>query len=168
MPDASRTIGRRARKLLAIAGALAMGLGACQPRIDTRGNLPDPDNVLKINPGIDGRDQVATLLGSPSSIATFDDDTWYYISRRTETLAFFEPEVVDQEVLMVKFDETGIVSDMKIYGLEDGQPIQPVERTTPTLGREMTILQQLIGNLGRFNKDTSGAPTAAPGTLPPI
>lgn len=159
-------IGRPARSILVLAAVVAAGLGACQPRIDTRGNLPDPDNVLKINPGIDGRDQVASILGTPSSIATFDDNTWYYISRRTETVAFFDPEVVDQEVLMVRFDETGIVSDMKIYGLEDGQPIQPVERTTPTLGREMTILQQLIGNLGRFNKDASGS--GAPGALPPI
>lgn len=167
MPRIRRPIHPRACAALALAGALAAILTGCQPRIDTRGNLPDADNVLKINPGIDGRDQVANLLGTPSSIATFDDRTWYYISRRTETIAFFEPEVVDQEVLMVKFDEAGIVSDMKIYGLEDSRLIEPVERTTPTLGREMTILQQLIGNLGRFNKDASGG-TAAPGSLPPI
>jgi len=159
---------RRARAFVALAGLAALALAGCQPRIDTRGNLPDPDNVLKINPGIDGRDQVASLLGTPSSVATFDDRTWYYISRRTETFAFFEPEVVDQEVLMVKFDEAGIVSDMKIYGLENSRMIKPVERTTPTLGREMTILQQLIGNLGRFNKDDSAPHNAAPGSLPPI
>jgi outer membrane protein assembly factor BamE (lipoprotein component of BamABCDE complex) len=167
MPNLRRPLRSCACARLALAGALLAGLAACQPRIDTRGNLPDPDNVLKINPGIDGRDQVANLLGTPSSIATFDDRTWYYISRRTETFAFFEPEVVDQEVLMVKFDEAGIVSDMQIYGLEDSKTIQPVERTTPTLGRELTILQQLIGNLGRFNKDTSTR-NAAPGSLPPI
>jgi outer membrane protein assembly factor BamE (lipoprotein component of BamABCDE complex) len=167
MPDILAANRLRACAALAFAGALAIGLAGCQPRIDTRGNLPDPDNVLKINPGIDGRDQVANLLGTPSSIATFSDRTWYYISRRTETVAFFDPEVVDQEVLMVKFDEAGIVSDMKIYGLEDGRPIQPVERTTPTLGREMTILQQLIGNLGRFNRGAN-SPSAAPGSLPPI
>lgn len=157
---------RRGGGAIAALGLVA-ALAACQPRIDTRGNLPDVDNVLKINPGEDGRDQVEDLLGTPSSIGTFDDRTWYYISTRTETVAFFKPEVVDQEVLMVKFDDAGVVSDMKVYGLENGRVIEPVERSTPTLGREMTVLQQLIGNLGRFNKDAGGQ-SAAPGSLPPI
>lgn len=132
-------------------GLAALGLGACAPRIDTRGNLPDPDTVLEVQPGIHDRDQVATILGSPSTVATFEDDTWYYISRRTEQIAFFEPEVIDQQVLVVKFGQDGLVRDMKIYGVEDGQVIEPVSRTTPTSGRDLTVLQQIFGNLGRFN-----------------
>ncbi|MGE3969054.1 MAG: outer membrane protein assembly factor BamE [Dongiaceae bacterium] len=164
--DTSTTILRRGACGIAALGVAAT-LAACQPRIDTRGNLPDVDKVVKINPGEDNQDLVADLLGTPSSVGTFDDRTWYYISTRTETIAFFKPDVVDQEVLMVQFDDAGIVSDMKIYGLEDGKVIEPSERVTPTLGREMTVLQQLIGNLGRFNKDNGGQ-NAAPGGLPPI
>lgn len=133
--------------------AVLLLAGACAPRIDTRGNLPDPENVLRVQPGIDGKQQVADILGTPSTLGTFDDNVWYYISRRTETLAFFEPDVVDQQVLAIRFDATGTVSDMLIYGYEDAQIIVPQERSTPTLGRELTILEQLIGNLGRFNKD---------------
>lgn len=135
---------------LAICGA-AVSVAACSPTIDTRGNLPDPDTVLEVQPGIHDRNQVAAILGSPSAIATFEDDTWYYISRRTEQIAFFEPEVIDQQVLVVKFGPDGLVNEMKIYGLEDGQEIEPVDRTTPTSGRELTVLQQLFGNIGRFN-----------------
>jgi outer membrane protein assembly factor BamE (lipoprotein component of BamABCDE complex) len=134
-----------------LAGLLASGLVACAPQVDTRGNLPDPETVLEVQPGVHDRDQVATILGSPSTVATFEDDTWYYISRRTEKIAFFEPEVVDQQVLVVKFGQDGLVADMAVYGVEDGQVIEPVERTTPTSGRELTILQQLFGNIGRFN-----------------
>lgn len=134
-----------------VASCLAAALSACSGVVDTRGNLPDPETVLEVQPGIHDRDQVATILGSPSTVATFEDDTWYYISRRTEQFAFLDPEVLDQQVLMVKFGEDGLVSDMKIYGLEDGQVIDPVDRTTPTSGRELTVLQQLLGNMGRFN-----------------
>jgi outer membrane protein assembly factor BamE (lipoprotein component of BamABCDE complex) len=137
------------RRIL-LAGLLASGLAACAPQVDTRGNLPDPETVLEVQPGVHDRDQVATILGSPSTVATFEDDTWYYISRRTEKIAFFDPEVVDQQVLVVKFGQDGLVADMAVYGVEDGQVIEPVERTTPTSGRELTILQQLFGNLGRF------------------
>jgi outer membrane protein assembly factor BamE (lipoprotein component of BamABCDE complex) len=154
----------RSRRLLSagVAGVVAaLLLGGCSPTIDTRGNLPDPDNVLKIQPGIDTKDQVAQLLGTPSAVGTFDDATWYYI--RTRTVAFLPPEVEDQEVLAVKFDKQGVVQDLKVYGVEDGQAIMPSERTTPTLGREMTVLQQLIGNLGRFNKDTNSTSKSIPG-----
>lgn len=143
---------RRLRAALLLGGAAA-ALAACAPRIDTRGNLPDPETVLEVQPGIHDRNQVVDILGTPSTVATFEDDTWYYISRRTEQVAFFEPDVVDQQVLVVKFDSAGLVSDMKVYGLEDSQIIDPVERTTPTSGRELTILQQLFGNIGRFNTE---------------
>jgi outer membrane protein assembly factor BamE (lipoprotein component of BamABCDE complex) len=135
-----------------LAGALAIGLTACSPRIDTRGNLPDPDIVRELQPGLHDRDQVAQILGSPSTVGTFDDSTWYYISKRTETVAFFDPEIVDQQVLAVHFDNAGVLSEVKVYGYDDGREIEPVERVTPTSGREITILQQLFGNIGRFNR----------------
>jgi outer membrane protein assembly factor BamE (lipoprotein component of BamABCDE complex) len=147
----------------AAAGAMtllaAAALAACAGRLDVRGNLPDPENVLSVHPGESTRDQVAQLLGSPSVVGTFDDQTWYYVSRRTETFAFFEPDVIDQEVLVVKFDNAGVVSDMKLYGVEDGRVVDPVERTTPNLGQELTFIQQLLGNLGRFNTDDAGLKT---------
>ena len=149
MPTTRKGFRRLPAALLLGAAAAALAAGA--PRIDTRGNLPDPETVLEVQPGIHDRNQVVNILGTPSTVATFEDDTWYYISRRTEQVAFFEPEVVDQQVLVVKFDNAGLVSDMKVYGLEDSQIIDPVKRTTPTSGRELTILQQLFGNIGRFN-----------------
>jgi len=148
-----RQSGRPSARLFLLSAVVAAGLAGCAPQVDTRGNLPDPETVLEVQPGVHDRDQVATILGSPSAVATFEDDTWYYISRRTEKIAFFDPEVVDQQVLVVKFGQDGLVADMAVYGLEDGQIIEPVERTTPTSGRELTILQQLFGNIGRFNTE---------------
>lgn len=155
-----------ARFLLLVGTAVAALLAGCAPRVDQRGNLPDADTVLQVQPGIHDRTQVADILGSPSTLATFDDKTWYYISKRTETIAFLDPDVVDQEVLVIKFDDTGIVSDMRVYGLEDGQLVEPVDRVTPTSGNELTILEQFLGNIGRFTEGTespgSGAPTSRP------
>src|SRR5512147_868008 len=145
---------RRWGRSLALAGiglAVAVSLAGCTPRIDQRGNKPDEDQVVQINPGVDDKNRVAELIGTPSAISTFDDRTWYYISKRTETTAFFDPDVVDQEILAIAFDEGGIVESMRVYGQEDGRTIAYVDRTTPTEGNELTIMQQLLGNLGRFN-----------------
>lgn len=133
---------------------LAVVLAACAPRVDQRGNLLDPDNVLAVQPGVQTKEQVAQLLGTPSTIATFDDKTWYYISKRTETTAFFAPDITDQQVLVVTFDDADVVEKIKLYGMDDAYEIEPVDRTTPTYGQRLTILQQLFGNIGRFTKGT--------------
>jgi outer membrane protein assembly factor BamE (lipoprotein component of BamABCDE complex) len=128
-----------------------MGLAACSPTIQQEGNVPDADEVVQINPGVDDKTRVTQVLGSPSSVSAFQDRTWYYISRRTEQTAFLDPEVVEQEVLAISFDAQNIVQDMKVYGLEDGRMVAMVDRVTPTHGNDLTIVQQVLGNLGRFN-----------------
>jgi len=154
-------IGRLRYRRLALAGvglAVALTAAGCAPRIDQRGNKPDEEQVVLINPGVDDKNRVSELIGTPSTISTFDDRTWYYISKRTETTAFFDPEVKDQEVLAVAFDEGGVVESMRVYGQEDGRTIAYVDRTTPTEGNELTIMQQLLGNLGRFNPSGDSRP----------
>ena len=132
--------------------ASVAALTACSPRIDQRGNLLDPDAVLAVKPGVQTKEQVAQLLGTPSTVATFDVKTWYYISKRTTTTAFFAPDITDQQVLVLKFNDSDVVEKVQLYGMDDAYEIEPVSRTTPTFGQKLTLLQQLFGNIGRFTK----------------
>ena len=143
-----------------IALVAAVLLTACTPRIETRGNLPDPDLLAELEIGALNKRQVEEMFGSPSSVSTFGNENWYYISERTETTAFLEPEVVDRKVVVISFDDKGVVRDVASLGLEDGRIIELVERKTPTAGHEITFLQQLFGNLGRFEGGDDGPPGA--------
>ncbi len=134
-----------------LAGSCAIGLllvSGCSNNVQVRGNLPDPEVVGEIETGVHSRRQVAERLGSPSAISTFEDRKWYYVGQKTTQFAFFEPEVLERNVLVVTFDGTGKVDETKAYTLADGQIIDPVSRTTPTEGRELTVLQQIFGNIG--------------------
>src|SRR3546814_12578917 len=71
-----------------------------------------------------------------------------------------KPEVVDRQVLVITFDETGIVEGTKTFGMADAQEIEPVERETPTEGRDLTLIQQLFGNIGRFSSPMSNGAEA--------
>lgn len=147
--------------------AVALALAACTGRVDTRGNMADPEAVSQITPGESTRGTVEDLLGSPTSLATFNDQTWYYIGRKTEKVAFFRPEVLEQQVVAIHFDAGGVVDDVKIYGPEDAREVELVDRTTPTAGKELTLLQQLFGNLGRFNnEDGATGPARLPSPGP--
>ena len=136
-----------------VVAAFMVGGAACTPVIEQRGNLPDGDVLARVKPGL-SRAKVAEILGSPSSAATFGaetgEETWYYIATRIETLAFYEPTVLEQQVIAVAFDKNGTVKSVRRYGLDDAREFELVDRTTPTRGRELTLLQQLLGNIGRF------------------
>ena len=59
---------------------------------------------------------------------------------------------------MVKFAKDGKVTAVETVGLNRGLEIDPVERKTPTHGNKKTVLEQIVGNLGRFrNKNAENA-----------
>ncbi|MEE8334536.1 MAG: outer membrane protein assembly factor BamE [Alphaproteobacteria bacterium] len=136
---------------------LAMAAAACEAQTDIRGNFPDPDALAEIKPGVHTRTDVTRLLGAPSTVATFSKETWYYIGGRVKTVAFFKPEILERQVLTVNFDAAGRVTTVEKVDATKTKKIVLVDRETPTKGKELTILQQLIGNIGRFgNRDDGG------------
>ena len=139
-----------------LAAAMVAGpLGACTPTVSARGNLPTTDQLSQIKPGVTDKASVTALLGSPSSVASFDNTTWYYISQRSEEIAFFKPEARDPEVVAVVFDKDGVVSDVHRTSSKQPRTIQPVARTTPAPGKELSFIEQLIGNFGKFNTNSA-------------
>ncbi|MFN3077933.1 MAG: outer membrane protein assembly factor BamE [Alphaproteobacteria bacterium] len=150
--------------LLAVGGrflrvvAVVAVFSACSPIVDSRGNLPTQDLLSQIRVGVQAKDDVAALLGTASSISVFGDETWYYISSKEERYAFFRPVEIERKVVAILFDKRGIVSEIKTYGPEDRRDISLVDRKTPTAGTEMTVLQQILGNVGRFSKEKDKAP----------
>lgn len=152
-----RTTARSVRLAVSLSVTLAAAaVAGCTATLDQRGNLPEPDKVAQIQPGSTTRDQVVKILGSPSSTGVFDDKNWYYISRKTKQVAFFKPEVLDQQVYVVNFDGKGVVRSVDRKELKDGRDIEPAPGATPTPGRELTFLEQVLGNIGRFTKGGSG------------
>lgn len=136
---------------------MAMFTAACSPMKSSNGYIPDKELVEKVRPGVHDRDSIAELLGSPTSVAQFKPEVWYYVKREAEQLAFLPEKVTMQSVVAVKFDEAGIVTDVHHYDLEDGKDIELVDRVTPTRGKELTFLGQLFGNIGRFSNAGPGS-----------
>jgi len=144
------------RLAIVLAAAIVVApLGACSPTVSARGNLPTADQLSQVKPGVTDKASITALLGSPSTIASFDDTTWYYISQKSEELAFFRPEAHDPEVIAVVFDKDGIVKDVHKTTSKAPHTIEPVARTTPAPGKELSFIEQLIGNFGKFNTNSA-------------
>jgi len=137
----------------------ALALGGCAKDINARGNLPTDDALAQLQPGQQTRQDVELIMGTPSHTSMFEQETWYYISAVTTQFAFYSVEEVERDIYALSFDERGILQEVKTYGLEDAEDIQVVQREPPTMGRDYSLIEQLIGNLGRFDR---GAPEAGP------
>ena len=138
-------------KRIQLVIALALCVIACSPKVDNSGYMKEADIKSQIAPG-QTKDQVREKLGSPSSVSTFGSETWYYITSRKETTAFFKPEIVEQDVIGIEFDAAGMVTGVASYDKSNSQNVAFVKRTTPTEGHQMGFMEQILGNIGRFNK----------------
>lgn len=137
------------RSLVSVA-AVAGFLAACSPTLTNHGNIPDAEIVQSIRIGKSNRDQIQAMLGTPSAVATFDKEAWYYVGTRTSRIAFLDPDLLERKVLVIRFDKKGIVRQVERLDKQDGREVQIVDRKTPTRGKELTVLEQLLGNVGKF------------------
>jgi len=137
---------------LSVLAVVAVMLAACSGTVATRGHLVEDRRMSQIEPGLSTANDVLAVLGSPSTVAPFDERIWYYIGQRTEQVAFLRPDVIERRVVRIRFDEGGTVREIDELDMEDSREVELVDRETPTMGRQMGFMEQMVGNLGRFNQ----------------
>ncbi|PLR21879.1 outer membrane protein assembly factor BamE [Caulobacter zeae] len=155
----------------AVFAAAAIGLaavvGGCTPLTSYSGFQAIEAKPADMKVGEDSKSTVREKLGSPSAVSTFDNDAWYYISQTTDRVAFYKPRVIKRDVVAIKFNTADEkVASVDTFTLKDGKVIAYNGRETPTRGREMTVLEQLLGTVGRggmLPQDDEGVPGTRPG-----
>ena len=161
----TRSMGSLAR--LACASLIAGLAAGCAPIIEQHGYAPLPEELAQIRPGLDTRATVINKIGRPASSGIFTDEGWYYVSSQVEKMTYHAPEVTDRRVVAITFDPSGVVAGVNEYGLEDGRVIDLATETTPTHGRQLTIIEQAFGNLGMITGSVfDDQPTAGPYNRP--
>jgi outer membrane protein assembly factor BamE (lipoprotein component of BamABCDE complex) len=149
------------------AGACLMGAAACTPIANYQGFQPIDANPNDVKVGTDTRTSVRARLGTPTAVASFDKDTWFYLTQVSDKTAFYAPQVARRNVTEITFDkDTQAVKSVNIFTLKDGRVIAYNKRETPTRGRELTFLEQLFGSLstiGSLPPNEDETPGSHPG-----
>jgi outer membrane protein assembly factor BamE (lipoprotein component of BamABCDE complex) len=133
---------------IALAAVLASG---CASNRLHKGAVLDPQLVSSIQPGVDNKDSVQKLLGTPTFTGQFTPNDWYYVSRDTNQLGFHNPHVTRQLVALVRFSPAGNVASVQRTGKELIVKVDPSHRATPTLGRKKSFFDEFFGNIGSVN-----------------
>src|SRR5262249_17526054 len=129
--------------------ALALATGAaCAPITTYSGFLQDRNNAPQ-DPqvGVDTRETVQQRFGTPSTTEVLQQDSWYYISAVQQRVAFYTPHITDRHVMVVRF-QGDTVAAVEKYGMERGRVVNYDSHATPTRGRELGILEQMLGTIG--------------------
>jgi outer membrane protein assembly factor BamE (lipoprotein component of BamABCDE complex) len=131
----------------AIALAAVLATGCASNRVH-KGAVLDPQLASSIQPGVDNKASVEKLLGTPTFTGQFTPNDWYYVSRDTNQLAFHNPHVTKQLVMLVRFTPAGNVASIQRTGRELVLNVAPTHRQTPTLGRKKSFFDEIFGNIG--------------------
>lgn len=138
----------RTLKIVAPLCALALIAGACTPITSYNGFQVREEKPAAMKVGEDTKSTVLTKLGSPSSRSSFGDETWFYITQVTSKSSYHKPQIERRDVVSIRFDKDEKVAEVKTYGLKDGYRIAYDNRITPTRGRQLNWVEQILGTIG--------------------
>lgn len=141
------------RILSVIAGVvlLTQFLNGCTGIVTQHGfnNIETMRSWIKSNTVV--KSELQSRFGPPSFAETQDDITsLYYVSFIKERFAFFKPTITERNILAIHFSGD-TYKDYAEYSLKDGKDIVITSEKTPTYGKDMSVIQQILSNVGRFN-----------------
>lgn len=139
-------------RLIFISGAFLVStmIVGCSPEIDNRGYEIDTKNFTTIVPGVTTKQFIEENFGSPSTISTYPPEIWYYVSKVTSTKSFLPAKTIEQKSYAIEFDGAGVVKKVIERKGDEAREINPVKRSTPTVGQEQGLLREVFSNFGKI------------------
>jgi outer membrane protein assembly factor BamE (lipoprotein component of BamABCDE complex) len=159
MPNFIRTTKSRRLMLTACLLLAPLVVSSCawlMPPPQLRGNKVDTESLKELVPGTSTKADVSAVIGSPTAHDTFDDNTWLYISEVTQQRIGRTLGEIGQNVVVLNFDDRGVLKTVNKVDQQDSLPVTMSARITPSPGTEASFMQQLLGNIGRFNPAGAG------------
>ena len=116
----------------------------------------------KIEISKSNKNDVMIILGKPSTVSLFDQNSWFFIEREKVNQSIFKfgkSKIRKNNVLEITFDNYGIVQSKKLYNLEKINDLKKVKNTTQKkydtnskIGKLIKSLEQKI-NAPKMNRN---------------
>tara|TARA_S200000501_G_C20593366_1_gene642573 strand:- start:42 stop:494 length:453 start_codon:yes stop_codon:yes gene_type:complete len=103
------------------------------------------------------KNDVRKLIGPPSSVSKFDD-VWFYIERKKTNRSLFKlgtKKITSNNIIILEFDNKGLVFDKKFLDLNDMNDIEIVEEKTKKKFDQDNLIYNILSTL----REKINAPT---------
>lgn len=130
---------------------LVLFTSSCISRsITHKGNIFDNNDVDSIRVGLTDKNDILQNFGYPLNTSYFDKNIWIYYSYQMKEILFFKPYISDQKVLVVRFNNENIVSDMYLYNI-DSNNYEILNTTDTSLQDNQNVIQDILSNIGQIS-----------------
>lgn len=135
--------------------ALICSLSACSTELQNEwfvshtGNMPAKERLNRIEIGA-SKDDVVSLLGLPSSVNVFDQNSWVYMSSDVKKVAFWAPKETDREILHITFNSENKIESLDVLTLNDGKNIKTNDNSTEVKGQRPGFFRKYFGGVGQY------------------
>ena len=113
------------------------------------GNMPSEDKITQLQKG-QTKEDVESLLGSPSVVSTLNNNEWLYMSSTVRKIAFLEPKTLERNILIIRFDEDGKITKISKLDEENGKNIAIDKEETTSEGHNPGFFKKYFGGVGTY------------------
>ena len=108
------------------------------------------EKFKKITINKTNKNDMLKIIGPPSSVSNFNKNKWFYIERMKTNQTIFKlgiKKIDKNNILIVEFNNKGILKDKKILKLNDMNDIKYVNAITEKDFRQNNILFNIFSSL---------------------
>ena len=119
--------------------------------------LEKKQNLLVLNES--NKNDVIKILGNPSTKSFFDDNIWIYIERKqtqSELKNLGKMEIYKNDVLVVEFDDLGILKNKKLNDINKMENIIIAKETTENVNKNKSFLYDFMSSMRQKINDPLG------------
>ena len=98
-------------------------------------------------------------MGIPSTTSFFNDDMWIYIERKqtqSELKNLGKMKIYKNDVLVLEFNDYGILKNKKLYDINDLENIKIAKDTTDTVNKNQSFLYDFMSSMRQKINDPLG------------
>jgi len=130
---------------------LALFLSACSSDVFLvhNGNMPSEDKIAEVQLG-QSKEDVESILGSPSMVSSLNENEWLYMSSTVKKVAFFEPKILERDILTIRFNQNGKVAEISQIDEENGIKIEIDQEETESGGHNPGFFKKYFGGVGQY------------------
>ena len=105
------------------------------------------------------KNEIRSILGPPSTVSTFDENTWFYLEKEisgTKVTKLGKTELNKNNILVLKFDNRGILVEKDFFDKNDLREIEFEKNTTTTEINKKSVIGQFLYGIKQKIDDPLG------------